>query len=237
MALVKYYHAAFAASRFTILWKGILMRFARRVPRPSRFVTGLTFAIALATVLVVVFFQTLILPFIEHQELFKQFHLDEPWNSAHNLALIEFMPDVYCDPNFDMPGRTMYLQPVGKGALFGKGKNDNGRGLTEIAGWTTKDGKMLGWTKQLNYQDVSDPAATTIMLIEADPERAVIWTKPDDFEFDLESPLAGLGHATPGGFHVRFVDGAVEFLPHDIEPERLRLLFDPDDGRQVEPGK
>src|SRR5262249_25696015 len=28
--------------------------------------------------------RVLILPYIEHDDLYKQFHLDEPWDSAHN---------------------------------------------------------------------------------------------------------------------------------------------------------
>lgn len=175
-----------------------------------------------------------LLPYIEHQQLFRQFHLDEPWDSEHNLQLVEQMPDVYRDPHFDLPGRTMYLQPIGKGALFGKGEDDNGRELLEIRAHTNRDGTAYGWTKMLTYEDISDPAESTILMIEADPDRAVIWTKPDDFDFNPDEPLAGLGHTTPGGFHVRFVDGSVAFLPLDISQEKLRLLFDPDDGQLVE---
>ena len=36
------------------------------------------------------------------------------------------------------------------------------------------------------------------MIVEADPDRAVIWTKPDDWEYDAKQPLAGLGQRASG---------------------------------------
>ena len=39
-----------------------------------------------------------ILPFLEQQPLYEQFHLDEPWDSPHNKTLIEQMPQVYAIP-------------------------------------------------------------------------------------------------------------------------------------------
>ena len=39
--------------------------------------------------------RVLILPYVEQEDLYKQFHLDEPWDSEHNKKLIEKMPAVY----------------------------------------------------------------------------------------------------------------------------------------------
>ncbi len=36
-----------------------------------------------------------ILPYIEQDNLYKQFHLDEPWDSDHNKKLLEQMPPLY----------------------------------------------------------------------------------------------------------------------------------------------
>ena len=69
----------------------------------------------------------------------------------------------------------------------------------------------------------TDPS-NTIMLVEADPDRAVIWTKPDDWEYDAKQPLAGLGSAHPSGFNAGFADGSVRFLSNDHQPE---VLFAP----------
>ena len=39
-----------------------------------------------------------ILPDLGERELYEQFHLDEPWNSPHNLVLVGRMPKVYAHP-------------------------------------------------------------------------------------------------------------------------------------------
>src|SRR5947209_4748780 len=66
--------------------------------------------------------RVLILPYIEQQELYQQFHLDEPWDSPHNRALLPLMPRTYA-----APGRKARLLPpyhtvihvfVGQGAAF-----------------------------------------------------------------------------------------------------------------------
>src|SRR5262249_7254639 len=39
-----------------------------------------------------------ILPFIEEEALYRQFKLDEPWDSPHNKKLIPLMPKTYAAP-------------------------------------------------------------------------------------------------------------------------------------------
>ena len=57
-----------------------------------------------------------ILPFLgrSEQQLYDQFHLDEPWDSEHNLKLVEQMPEIFEDPNplsrqNNKAGKTIYL--------------------------------------------------------------------------------------------------------------------------------
>src|SRR5262245_822885 len=47
-----------------------------------------------------------ILPLIEQDNLYKQFKLDEPWDSEHNKKLIPMMPKIYAVPNVSKPGDT-----------------------------------------------------------------------------------------------------------------------------------
>ena len=112
-----------------------------------------------------------ILPYLDESHLYKEFHLDEPWDSPHNKPLIARMPAVFANPS-EQPaiGRTHYVVPVGKGLMF--------------------DGE-----KGVRMADVKDGASNTIMAVEAD--KSVIWTKPDDLDVDLEKPLDGLGHVRP----------------------------------------
>lgn len=153
-----------------------------------------------------------ILPMVEQKALYDQFHLDEPWDSEHNRKLIEQMPPVYANPNLDasltQAGKTNYLAPTGSGTMF--------------------DGEQ-----QANFATIRDGTTNTIMVVEADADRAVIWTKPDDLEIDAEKPRDGLGGLRPGGFLAVFADGHTSFLQNALDAATLLNLFNPRDGQVV----
>jgi hypothetical protein len=153
-----------------------------------------------------------ILPYIEQQNLYQQFHLDEPWDSEHNKKLIAKMPAPYrFSPNAELAaaGKTTLLLPRGKGTLF--------------AG---KEGPRFP-------ADVPDGTSNTIMLVAADDAHAVPWTKPDDLEIDLHNPLKGLAIDKEGRFWVGLADGSARPLPRTLDKATLRYLFDPADGQVI----
>ena len=142
-----------------------------------------------------------ILPYLEENELYKQFHLDEPWDSEHNRKLSEKMPAVFRSPNQTSEvGTTIYLVPDGEGALFGG-----------------KEG--------VKFAQITDGTSNTIMAVEADADQAVVWTRPDDLKYDAKNPLKGLGHLRPGNFKALMCDGSVHAIDIQIAPRVLRALF------------
>jgi hypothetical protein len=152
-----------------------------------------------------------ILPFIEEQALYEQFHLDEPWDSEHNRALIARMPAIFKDPADRLPpGETSYLAVTGPGTAFGDG--------------TT--GPAL--------RDFSDGLSSTIMLVEADSDQSVAWTKPDDWQFDPNNPRRGLGSSRPGGFLAILADSSSRFIHNDTDPESVKAMMTRDGGEPVE---
>jgi prepilin-type processing-associated H-X9-DG protein len=119
------------------------------------------------------------------------------------------MPRLYQNPSAKAePGKAHYLAVVGKGLMF---EGTKGRSVAKVADGTSK----------------------TIMVVEADADRAVVWTRPDDWEFDPARPLAGLGNAHPGGFQALFVDGSVRFLAKTIDPRLFRSLLTVAGGEAV----
>ena len=141
-----------------------------------------------------------ILPYIEQDALYKQFHLDEPWDSAHNKALIERMPKIYRSPASNAaPGMTNYLTVRGKDTMF---PGDKGIGIA----------------------DVPDGLSNTIMIVEASDKKAVIWTKPDDFEFNEKNPIDGLVGLWSQGFQAALGDGSVR---HDQPHHRSEGIAEP----------
>jgi len=151
-----------------------------------------------------------ILPYLQLNELYEKFHLDEPWDSEHNRKLIPLMPKVFQHPNLPAADfKTNYLVPVGKGTIF-----------------DDREGMEIG--------RITDGTSNTIMIVEANPDRAVVWTKPEDLEVDREHPLAGLGKLRPRGFLVGFGDASVHAIPNDVEPTLLWALFTRAGGERVE---
>src|SRR5579884_1999159 len=106
--------------------------------------------------------RVLILPFIEQEELYNQFRLNEPLNSPHNLRLLEKMPATFAPPRWKRsnvpPHHTVCHVFRGKGAAF-------------------EDGQELKVDR-----DFVDGSSNTLLVVEAGPP--VPWTKPDDLLYD-----------------------------------------------------
>jgi prepilin-type processing-associated H-X9-DG protein len=147
-----------------------------------------------------------ILPFLEEQALYNEFHLDEPWDSEHNIKLLERMPAVYANPRVvTLPGHTAYLLPYG-----------------EDTGWPEDAFRM---------PNITDGTSNTVAVVEAGGEVAVPWTKPDDLDIDAYPDGSWM---PPGaGANVVMFDGSVRFLAALIDPETLGALFTKDGGESV----
>jgi hypothetical protein len=154
--------------------------------------------------------RVLILPYLEMNDLYQKFHLDEPWDSDHNKRLIAVLPMVYRNPSSAVLqlGKTNYLTIRGEKSVFPGGEG-------------------------IKMSDVSDGASNTIMTVEAPDDSAVFWTKPDDFTYDANNPLKGLTGMRPGGFLAGFADGSVGFINSSIDPTVLKSLFTRNGGEQV----
>tara|TARA_R110002072_G_scaffold173600_2_gene328373 strand:- start:166337 stop:168907 length:2571 start_codon:yes stop_codon:yes gene_type:complete len=151
-----------------------------------------------------------LLPFLEQSNLFNQFRMDEPWDSPHNKALIKHLPPAFVAPGSKLgEGMTNYVGFHHEKAIFGDGEG------TRI-------------------RDIIDGTSNTIMIVEADDDHALLWTKPDDLEFDEKNPLAGLGTLRKDGFLAAFCDGAVHFIPSTITPETLVKLVFRNDGQVID---
>ncbi len=132
-----------------------------------------------------------LLPCLGHDELYKKFHLDEPWDSAHNQALLEEIPSVYAKPAAG-PSKSSYT------AVFA------------VVGQTTCIGAKPG----VNIRDIRDGTSRTVMLIET--KRDVPWTKPEDLAIGENGlPSGPLGGVQPGGVFVVMADGSVQFVAVD----------------------
>jgi hypothetical protein len=150
-----------------------------------------------------------ILPFNEEGALYREFRLDEPWDSEHNKKLLEKMPKIYAPVGVktNQPYLTFYQAIVGPGAA-----------------WELKPrpGALFN-ADGLRIFDFRDGTSNTIALVEA--VKAVPWTKPDDVPFDPKGPLPKLGGLFKDGFHAAFMDGSVRFLSRRVSEATLRAII------------
>jgi prepilin-type processing-associated H-X9-DG protein len=143
-----------------------------------------------------------LLPHLGEGKLYKEFHLDEPWDSPHNKKLIARMPAVFrsSNPKLAAQFKTNYLAPIHEETMF------PGRRGVRLA-------------------DVTDGTANTIILVDVEDALAVVWTKPEDLTYDPKNPHKGLAVRHGGKIMTAFADGSVHFLPKTMDRMHLHFLF------------
>jgi hypothetical protein len=168
--------------------------------------------------------RVVILPFLDEQGLYKQFKLDEPWDSAHNKTLLAQMPPVYV-PALEArepPYATHFQVFVGHSTAF------EHEGLT--------------------LADFPDGLANTILVVEA--REPVPWTKPADLTYDADKPIPALGGLSSKpthflgyevnrkpGFCAVFADGSTRFISNRINEKTLRSLITRNGSEDVDLSK
>lgn len=157
--------------------------------------------------------RVLLLPYLEQQELYKQFKLDEPWDSKNNKPLLEKMPAVFAPVAGATKDKhsTFYQVIVGKGAAF-------------------EDKEKIRFPASF-----TDGTSNTILIVEA--ADAVPWTKPADVVFDPEKELPKFGGLFKDGFHAAFADGSVRFINKKADKATLKAVITRNGGEVIDPDK
>jgi hypothetical protein len=149
-----------------------------------------------------------ILPYIDQAQLYNKFNFDEPWDSETNVKLIDQMPELYQTDGVAEANQTSLHVFTGPGAPFA---DDQAPTLASITDGTSK----------------------TILIVNAGPDTATIWTKPGGLDFDPENPIKSLGNVG-NVFNAIFVDGAVRVISSKrIDPQTLRRLIQSADGEAL----
>ncbi|MDB5313653.1 MAG: hypothetical protein JWO38_7855 [Gemmataceae bacterium] len=146
--------------------------------------------------------RVLILPYIEQDALYKQFKLDEPWDSEHNKKLLDKMPKTYAVPGETgaKANETHYRVFVGNGAAFDK---------------------ITGPRIPADFPD-----GTSNTMLVATAAEAVPWTKPDELTFDPDKDMKKLLGFFPGDVcPVGLADGSVRALSKRISKETLNAAI------------
>jgi prepilin-type N-terminal cleavage/methylation domain-containing protein/prepilin-type processing-associated H-X9-DG protein len=146
--------------------------------------------------------RTLILPYLEQEQLYRTIDLAKPWNDPANARARETPLGIFrCPEVRDPKNTTTYVAIVGSDVCF---LPTEGRRLDEI----------------------TDSHGSTLMVIEAGEENAIPWMAPMDANESLVmslGPETKLHHA--GGMNAALLDGSVRFLKATVSARVRRALM------------
>ncbi|QDU78472.1 hypothetical protein Pla110_01760 [Polystyrenella longa] len=115
--------------------------------------------------------RTLLLPFLEQQNLYDTYDITQPWDSETNMKVLDVIVPVYSDPlrGENPDNYTHYISTVGeKGALNG----------IEFDG--TKEGFEKALFEGTKIQNMTDGTSNTLLVASVASEAEIPWTKPQD---------------------------------------------------------
>lgn len=152
-----------------------------------------------------------ILPFLgeEAGQLYAAYRFDEPWDSPHNVKLLDQVPTIYRSP----------YAPI-----------DQPAGHTNYVGFSGAK-SALGLNAGISLSQFGDGTSPTLLLVET--KSSVPWTKPEDLPFEdyadakLAVPLDGraLNYLT--------ADGAVHSMSPPIDWDLLGKMITRDGGERI----
>jgi hypothetical protein len=156
--------------------------------------------------------RVLILPYMEQNDLYREYKFNEPWDGPNNRKLASRMPRTYALHGEERPGNTTtnYLAVVGPETVW--------RASTGVAADAVKDGM-----------------STTILIVE-NKGADVHWMEPRDLSFaQMDFTLN-----SAQGISTRYVDpavamadGSVVRLTKTMEPATLRAMLTINGGEEV----
>jgi hypothetical protein len=153
-----------------------------------------------------------LLPYLGHADLYKQFKLNEPWNSVHNRQLLAKMPKVFETPDASAPpGYTHFQVVVTPEKYSGK--------------FSTAFPQTSQVLVRLNHLESLDGLPNVVLIVEAD--KAVPWTAPEDIILiadDKVLPKFG-AVASAGKFRIAFADGAVYYIRTSVADADYQRLM------------
>jgi prepilin-type processing-associated H-X9-DG protein len=152
--------------------------------------------------------RVLILPFLDHEDLYDQYDFNEPWDGQHNIKLLGLMPgELRCPSRAPsrMSSMTSYVAITGPGTMFPGGES-------------------------VKFTDVTDGVANTLMIVETDSV-GVPWTAPVDLNLQAMSfrindrARPSISSLHPGVVNVSYADGRCDHLKEGLDPRQLRSMI------------
>jgi prepilin-type processing-associated H-X9-DG protein len=160
--------------------------------------------------------QTLLLPYLEQQDLFQSIDRSLPWTDAKHRKAFQTKLRIFQIPHDNIP-------------------------VLDERGYAVADYSanvhVMGGTKGRKLSSITDGAANTILCGEAGGNYKP-WGHPRNWRdpaLGINRSPDGFGSPWPNGANIGFVDGHVKFLSNNTDPKVLRALATPAGGEVVPP--
>ncbi len=166
-----------------------------------------------------------ILPALGEEELWKQFRLDQPWDSEHNRKLIPKMPAVFKAVRGETKeGHTYYRGFAGEDAMFP---------LNSPTAEKVPAGDR-SYFPVFCRPFVKTPDGTSNTFLIAEAGETVPWTKPEELVYDAKQPLPKLGGQFDGDFVAMSSDGTTRLITRLIPEPALRAAITAARGENIQ---
>jgi hypothetical protein len=160
--------------------------------------------------------RVLILPYLEHRQLYARYNFNEPWNGPNNRLLANQIGDVFrCrTDNPAKPAETSYVAVVGPRTIW-------------------------PGAKCVTFGDIPDGATKTVLVVEVGGS-GIHWMEPRDLDMSAlklaarparTNPISS-GH--PGGPQAAMADASVRTLSKSMRRDTLEALLTRDGGEPID---
>ncbi len=170
--------------------------------------------------------RVLILPYLDQQELFNDYNMNQPWDSPGNYELASRIPSVFrASQNSVYGGESAYFLITGPGTVFPP----------------APPGGATDTFRPLGPRTIADDPGQTLLVVEAaSPTNSYSsWLEPRDLDVGLMQGLVGtspgreIGGINIGGAVVATVDGRSHFLGDQTSPATVMALISASGGEPL----
>ena len=150
--------------------------------------------------------RVLLLPYLEQNNLYRAFKLNESWDSPDNIKFSSMdLPELHCASDLKArPGRTSYVAITGPGTAFEGAKSHT-------------------------FRDFKDGMSNTLLVVEV-ADSDIHWAEPRDLNIDamnltINADPHGFSSHHKGGAQALFADGSARMLSNELPKETVRALL------------
>jgi hypothetical protein len=155
--------------------------------------------------------RVLLLPYLGEDSLYREFKLEEPWDSLHNKALLKKMPKALqvgvSDTSSNSSTRPSAQDP------------DRWKTMTHVL---SGENTVFEGSRGVLQSEVSRPV---VLLVRLSNHPGTYWTKPGDIAYANDRPLPDL-FAYGTRIRVLLTDGSYGSVERTMEEKSLRALIE-----------